>query len=474
MEKFKPKSKFVRSAGILVGGTAGSQLMLVIAAPLLTRLYSPESFGVLAVYASLLSLFAVVASLRYELAIPISENEDEASSLVILSLIIVCATSVLALLLVISVGDSLLGALNILQLSKYLWLLPIGVFCIGAYQVFNNYSIREKNFSRIANAKLQQAFAVLCIQFAGYKFGVASLILGQIIGQSAGSLSLGKVALSRINRKEQSVSKLFNVAARYKRFPIYSTWAALFNTFGGQLPALLFATFFSVQAAGFYSLAYRVLALPITVLGASIGSVFLADVADAYRDGTLRGKFDIVHRKLAQMAMPFALILMIAGERVFPLIFGDQWRVAGHFAQWMAPWLYFVFVTSPMSSSFEAMGRHSEQLIFQATLFTVRASSIVLGAIFGGLEVAIIAFSLGSAMCWAGFLMRSYSNLQADLKSSVVPTIQALAWGLLCTAPLIFSKLKATSTPVFVGLLGVTLIFCSLRLYFVMKAAAAK
>ena len=66
LQRFKPKSAFARGVGVLVGGTAGAQALMVLAAPLLTRLYSPEDFGLLAVYSGLLAICTVIAGLRYE------------------------------------------------------------------------------------------------------------------------------------------------------------------------------------------------------------------------------------------------------------------------------------------------------------------------------------------------------------------------------------------------------------------------
>ncbi|NCC31504.1 MAG: lipopolysaccharide biosynthesis protein, partial [Chloroflexia bacterium] len=63
-----PKNAFARSVSILVGGTAGLQLLSILTAPIYTRLYTPSDFGVLAVFVGLLSLIIIIASLRYELA----------------------------------------------------------------------------------------------------------------------------------------------------------------------------------------------------------------------------------------------------------------------------------------------------------------------------------------------------------------------------------------------------------------------
>jgi O-antigen/teichoic acid export membrane protein len=70
-----PKGRFARSVAVVTAGSALGQGLVVASAPLLTRLYTPVDFGVLAVYGSIVSLVAVAASLRYELAIALSRHD---------------------------------------------------------------------------------------------------------------------------------------------------------------------------------------------------------------------------------------------------------------------------------------------------------------------------------------------------------------------------------------------------------------
>jgi len=49
LRRLLPKNAFAHGVSVLVGGTAGAQALTALAAPLLTRLDSPEDFGLLAV-----------------------------------------------------------------------------------------------------------------------------------------------------------------------------------------------------------------------------------------------------------------------------------------------------------------------------------------------------------------------------------------------------------------------------------------
>ena len=79
-----PRRSFVRSVSLLVGGTAVSQALTVLAAPLLTRLYAPDDFGLLGGFVSLVATLGAFLTLRYSLAIPLPESDDDAAHLAIL------------------------------------------------------------------------------------------------------------------------------------------------------------------------------------------------------------------------------------------------------------------------------------------------------------------------------------------------------------------------------------------------------
>ena len=82
--KFKSESA-VKSVFLLAGGTAIGQAIYVFVTPILSRLYSPSDFGVLAIYAALLSILGTFTSLSYHLAIPLPEEDASAINLLVLS-----------------------------------------------------------------------------------------------------------------------------------------------------------------------------------------------------------------------------------------------------------------------------------------------------------------------------------------------------------------------------------------------------
>lgn len=421
---------------MLVGGTAGAQLLMVLASPLLTRLYTPDDFGLLAVYAGLLGVLAVIASLRYELAIPLPESDQDAASVVILSLVAVLGVTLLAALVVFVAGRPIAAALGVPRLADVFWLLPFGVLLRGGYKVFNYWAIRTKQFPIIARTRIRQALATLAIQLLGAKAGGVSLLAGQAGGQGVGSITLARAALQRPELRRWRWRDVWHSAKRYRDFPLYSSWGGFFNSAGQQLPPLLFAALFSASAAGLYALAHRVLAMPMSIVGQAVGNVFFSNAAEAYREGRLGPLVSIVHEKLAHIAMPPALVLIVAGPALFSLVFGEQWRIAGEFSRWMAPWLYMVFITSPLSTLFSVMEKQVQGALFNLGLLLVRVVAIALGAWHGELIVAVMLFATASALCWVGFL--AWIMLITGNTSGMIlrPTGGALAVSLAAVSPL--------------------------------------
>lgn len=433
-----PRSSFGRSVSVLVGGTAFAQALVVLASPLLTRLYSPADFGLLAIHTALLSTIAVAASLRYELAIPLPENDKDAASVAVLSLIVLTGISLLVATILWVWGRQLAGLLNTPQIYTYFWLLPTGLFFSGIYQVLTNWAVRTSQFSAIAKTKLGQSVAQVGVQLGGHLLGPFALLLGQVVGQAAGNSTLAALAIRRRWPLFRSVSwqDVRAAGVRWRRFPLFDTCAGLTNAAGVQLPSILFAALFTPAAAGVYLLANRVLGMPMLLVGQAIAQVFFSRSAEAKRKGQLAPLVAGIHRDLAYFAMPPTLLLAFIAPDLFSIIFGKDWRQAGEFAQWMAPWLYFVFITSPLSQLFSVLEKQVHSLVFQLMLLATRMCALFLGAKTGDLIFTVAIYSIGSAVCWIGFLwwvIRASGNSHATL---ILPTLGAFFSSLALVSPM--------------------------------------
>ena len=92
-------SQFVKNIALLLSGNIIGQLISILASILLTRLYSPNDFAVLAYFLTITGIISVIAGGRYELAIMLPKENVKANALYLISIIFTVTFTFLVTLL---------------------------------------------------------------------------------------------------------------------------------------------------------------------------------------------------------------------------------------------------------------------------------------------------------------------------------------------------------------------------------------
>lgn len=424
VEVVLPKGRFARSVAVLAGGTALGQAVTVLTSPILTRLYTPEDFGILAVYTSMLGILSGVASLRYELAIPLPETDEDAANLLVLSLGIVVLVSLLVGLGLWLLGDQSVRWANAPALRPYLWLLPVGIATVGTYQVFNYWAVRKQAFGRIARSKLHQGLGAALTQISlGFlRVGPLGLLVGQIVGQGAGTTTLA--ALTQRDDKKTLKAVTFKgiryIARRYRRFPQFSSFSGLINSAGLQLPALLLASFYGPQVAGWFALAQRVIGVPMSLVGQAVAQVYVSTASQLARQDypALRSLFLKTASRLFLIgAVPLAAFAT-GGPWLFIQLFGPSWGEAGLYMRALALMFLLQFVVVPLSQTLNILERQDWQLGWDVGRLLLVISSLCTIYGLGGTHwAAIVAYSLGMLVAYAVLFALNVRLLNTCVKS---------------------------------------------------------
>lgn len=404
-----PPNSFLHRVGVLAGGTALGQGLVVIASPAITRLYSPEDFGTLAVFAAVLAILTSVVSFRYELAIPLPDSERDATAVRALALLIVTLVTAFALVAFHFYHDAISIFLNSPRLSPLLALVPVALLFSGSYRVLTYWAIRQGEFERIAKTKLWQGAGSVLTQLA---LGVTSagplgLVLGQVAGEAAGAVSLArrKPHSSVRNRGPIPLRRLLEVGRRYWRFPVFSTWSGLAGIASTQVPTFILTSYFGDTITGLYALGLRLLQSPLKLLGTSIGQVFFSQATDAFRQGTLRLLILSVLTNVARISIPALAIFGLSAPELFSFLFGEPWRTAGLIAQWFTPWLILELVTASLSTIPSLLGRQRTEATFHVTLLVARLGALSIGGSTESPTLALALFATVSAVGWLLFLV---------------------------------------------------------------------
>lgn len=386
MNKLKQRFKalfqgsFVKNVSVLVGGTAFAQLITILVLPILTRLYSPEDFGVLAVYSSLLALISVVACLRFEIAIPIPKKDEDAAALLFLSLSSVVLITLLTIIGVMLFSGQIEQATEG-KLIGYVWLIPIGVFFSGLYAALQYWATRHKAFPLVAKTRMTQAVSGSGTQLGFGYFGFApfGLLIGQLLSVAAGIVGLGGYLIkNNLNIfKKVDCQRVKLVFKQYDRFPKYSTWEAFANAGTIHFPIILIAYYAFGPEAGFVMLTMRLLSAPMGLVGKSVAQVYLSEAADRYHQGQLKIFTHKTIWSLVKVGAPPLLLVGILAPFVIPVIFGEEWQRAGVVVTWMVPWFFMQFITSPVSMALHITNKLKIAMVLQISGLILRAGSVL-------------------------------------------------------------------------------------------------
>lgn len=372
-------SGFLRDVAKLSIGTIIGRSLLILMMPLLTRLYSPENFGLLAAFLAVVTTLSVVASFRLDVAITLSPDDDEAANLLVLSVMLVFGVAFVMLLGVLAAYLWFPQLLADYPLTEYAWLIPFGVLITGLYSPLQLWSTRHRRFGEIAYTRVTQSILGVSTMLVGglLHFVPTGLLIGNVFASGAGGLKLAYSAFKRDQHALRTVSfsRMHKAAKANVDYPRYSTLETFLNIAGIQLPVLMIASY-ATESAGYLFLAMQVMFAPMKLVGGSLSQVFASRGPENLANGTLRA---ITLEVMINSAKTFILPVLAVGIGFYLLagpVFGDQWSTAGSIAIWMLPWAFVQFVASPVSTVMYLVGWQKRLLVVRLFTFLIRVSAV--------------------------------------------------------------------------------------------------
>lgn len=419
------ENSFAKNITLIAGGTAFAQALGIIFSPIITRIYPPEQYGVLTAYTAVLGLLAISASFDYQKAIPIAEDENKAINLLILSMCLLLTSTLMIVILLIFFGDYFLDLLDSKVLSSYKYLIPFGVFFTGTYNIVLQWGLRGRNYKIITRTKISQSIAANVTKvFLGLiSFGPIGLILGVIIGQSAGITSLtSPIIKKRELFSEIKIQRLKQVLKRYKNFPLYSAPSNYVYTAGNNIPVVLLTSLFGSAVTGLFGLANSIIQLPMNLIGMSVSQVFYSEAANIGKTNPQEIKRLSVKliKKLALIALVPLVILLLFGPWLFSFVFGSQWYEAGIYARILSVMVYFHFIILPIGRILEIFERQRAGLIFNIIRLGMVLSVFYISKIVEFTSYQTIAlYSISNSITYMALLVMVMKIMNQEIKNTI-------------------------------------------------------
>ncbi|SDD48456.1 Membrane protein involved in the export of O-antigen and teichoic acid [Massilia sp. PDC64] len=348
------QGEFNRNVVTLMTGTGLAQLIPLAVTPILSRLYPPEQFGVLALFVSVVSSLSALATGRYEFAIMLPRKDVDATNIAALSITISLIVSIALLVLACLLGKPLAKALGNESMSVWLYVAPLAVFLNGIYSNLKYWSNRHKLYLLMAHRQVLQSGGTSAVQLGLglLRTGAGGLVIGSVAGQALAAGMMAGMVRRHCPQFWRRIDKrrMLALAKRYRSCPQYLVPAHTLGAVSVQLPTIFINAAFGLAPSGFFMLAERAVGMPLSLISGSIGDVFRQEIGESFLAGQrCREIFISTLKKLVAVATPPFLILLFFAPSLFSLVFGEKWRVAGEYARLMCPMFYLRFISNPLS-----------------------------------------------------------------------------------------------------------------------------
>ncbi|MBE0454107.1 MAG: oligosaccharide flippase family protein [Roseovarius sp.] len=338
-----------RGMATLAAGSGVARLIGLASIPILTRLYSPEDFGVMAVFNALIQLLIPLATLRYVMALPLPRNDRTAFALLVLCLGLAACLSVLVGVVLLAGGPVLFAFMSMESLLPFWWLVPLGMIGATGYETLTMWATRQREFRVIARTQIAQSAVgeALKIALGLLMLKPLGLLIGQIAGQGCGS---SRLIMSF--RPDLAIlwhrfrwRQILAAARRYRGFPAYRLPAQLLLVYSIQAPLLFAAYLYDSATTGQLALAIMAVSLPFLLVGQGASRAFYGHVKGLGPSGTTPVLWRVLQVS-AVLGGLMALAIHLFGELIFALMFGSDWRFAGELAEILALMLVLQFPAS--------------------------------------------------------------------------------------------------------------------------------
>ncbi len=405
---------FFRNAGVLTLGTFGSQLLILVFYPVLTRLYTPAEFGVISIVYMITSLLAIFASGAAEGAILIATSKR--SAVHVIGWVAIRTIKVLFIAFILSL---ILLNLNIDQFIAHevqFWLpvVPILAATTVLFNCFSEWILREQQFSRLAYFRIIQSFLVSILRTA---LGVLnSPINGLIVGEMCGKVlatAMGTRSMLFDNFhyfRAISIKRIGIERRRYYKFPRYMMPDHLINTAGGTIHIPFVAMVFGSTELGFLSMSMSILYLPVTVVSSAIKDVFRQRATVVLQSGgSCRALYLNLLLPVSIVGLIGFGILYSLSHWLFTFILGDSWAPVGEYSRILIPMYFLNFVSMSMGGVLVVTQRLGVSLAWQIANLGITLVALIIGAIvYQSIYATLFGFTIAKSISYILHMLLSY------------------------------------------------------------------
>jgi O-antigen/teichoic acid export membrane protein len=420
---FLRRGSFSANVLTLSAGTTLSQGLNAAGTLLLARVFVPEAFGMLALFMAITTFLSAIAGWRYETAIMLPEKEEEAANLQVLAFFIVSGMCAFSLVCVALFRDPVARMLGEPRLAPWLWGVPVSLLSLGLYQILSYWASRMKHFHLLAVSRVSQTVGIIGSQLGLFGLGFdgpRALVFGWIAGQCVGTGILGwRAAIEEggFVRRSFQWALVRSGLFKYKNFPIYTAPYSFIGNAARQFIFVVLRLFADIHVVGLFSMARRIVSLPISLITVSMAQVFYEKAATELNSGRLEPFVLRILKLQVALGTPFLVFFAFEAKLLFGVVLGRVWASSGVYAALLAFSGYMEFVISWMEKVFDVKGRQNLVLAWEISRDIVVIGSLVIALGLTGNPVFSVGVYVGlDFLCSVAWLLLAFKVADFELK----------------------------------------------------------
>ncbi|QQN66071.1 lipopolysaccharide biosynthesis protein [Bradyrhizobium diazoefficiens] len=417
--------------GALVRAAAGvsllaltGQLMLVAAIPILTRLYSPEDFGIFTIYLSVVNILGAIAGLRFSTSLYVVQDRAHALVALKLTLLAVCTTASVVL-----AAGYLLSDVIPERLRHLAYLIPVGMAAVGVADAMNCWCLRFNHIRDFGMGRLilPTTMALLQVGFGLARLGDDAMVQAHILSQAVliAFLCIRLLKWDDIRRMAQaSWESVVATARREYKFPLFELPSALAGFAIINLPAIFIGSLFGTAFAGHYGVAARLVTGPVSLIALPLSNVFVAEASKGFDRRHLLGTAcGLLVVASGLIALPVLGLGFVAPHVVVPLL-GASWMPTGQIVAALALMCAAQSLSTPIQEVPTLFRRQELRLLVDLVRALLVFAPLLIGAHLGHdpLEVIFVMAAGGAAGYGLGITVALLLlNGPGDVRTSGAP-----------------------------------------------------
>ena len=391
------KDKYLKNIAKIFSANSLIQLIPALGILILARIFSPEGFGLFAVWSSFVFIGLNAAILKLEVSIfdEVSGNRMKAVQIMLfVSLILSIAIGFLASIIFYSIDYEQFNILDIIFGAT-------AIFLLAAYRIWTLLLTAEAQFDNLIIIRLVNASAVLLSQiiFGLYNPEYKSLIIGFIVAHVITLFFAQKIQpitfTFRIDNIFINVKKYFK---KHIRYPLFSLPSEVVSSVSSQIPFIILLSKYGPDLTGQFAMAFKILGVPMGFVGKAVGDVFRQKSAEDYKViKNCRDTFNKTFFLLFCVSLFSALFTWNFISPIVLIVFGSQWELAGAICIFLIPLFSMNLIVSPLTFTLYVVQKQHIDLLWQLILIVTVYLCLTMTTNF---NTSIIYYSITYSMLY--------------------------------------------------------------------------